>query len=90
MDKKIKALWAKNKLLFILLLIPIVLVFFGDSIIQLLVRNSGRIFKDAQETDSQLRSDQTAANTQANDLVHKADSADDNKPSVDEDWYKKK
>lgn len=86
---KISEVWSKNKILFFIIIPLIILVKFRDILIQLIVSSAKRLMKETREKDAQLRNEANAANQQANDLVKKADAADDNKPPVDEDWHKK-
>lgn len=89
MDQKIKDLWAKNKLLCILLFIPIVILMFREQIINLLLRSSRKIASDAQKTDDALAQQQAAQQAQGQALKQQGDDLGSKpKPPVTEDWNK--
>lgn len=90
MDEKIKALWANNKLLFLLALPLLLLFLFRDLLFSILVGSARKTFQKATEVDQKLATEQktaedagNAAQADAAELEKKAKSA-----TVDEDWNK--
>lgn len=99
MDEKLKAFWAKlntdvktlwsgNKMFLIGFGLLILIVKFRNVIIDLLVANSKTVLNDAVKKDTELKAEEDKANNAANKLVDEAKKLSDNKPTVDEDWYK--
>lgn len=89
MDEWAKNLWNNNKIVFFLLIPVILLIFFRNVIIDLLIKDSRKIGNEAEEKDRKLSQDETKANTQANQIIADADKKSENKPEVGEDWNKK-
>jgi hypothetical protein len=86
---KLKEVWEKNKL-FILILIPLlILAKFRDLVIDILVSSSKKLMEKTKKADAQLKQEQDSANNAANKIISDADKLSENKPDVDEDWYKK-
>ena len=69
-DQWIKDLWDRNKLLFILLSIPILLVIFRNFLIDLLVRNAKEKVEDAKKKDEVLSKEADDANKKADDFFN--------------------
>lgn len=88
MDSWIKDLWNKNKVLFFLLIPLVLLAFFRSTIIGLLIKDSRKIEADTENKNSALLKQETEANSKANQLVEDSKALSENKPKVDEDWYK--
>ena len=89
-EDKLKTLWSNNKLLLCTLLLPILILKFHSLIISLLVGDSKQILSDTVKQDTALANQETAANTQADQIIANADTtaqAAQNKP-VDENWNK--
>lgn len=100
MDEKLKTLWesakteasnlwSKNKILFFLIIPLIILAIFRDVLIQLLVSSSKKILTETKAKDEDLKGQANSLNSQANQLIDDANKKSENKPTVDEDWYKK-
>lgn len=85
----LKDLWEKNKLFFLILIPIIVLIKFRDVFINLLVKGAKREVDQTQQQDATLAKKEDQANAQANQLVQDANQLGENKPTVDENWYKK-
>jgi hypothetical protein len=100
MDEQIKAMWAKvvqkmkdiwnkNKLL-ILIVVPLILLAkFRDILISLIVASGKRLMEKTKQQDGKLKQEQDDANNKANQIVDDANKKSENKPPVDDDWYKK-
>lgn len=82
-------LWDNHKVFLIIFGIAIIAYKFREVIIDLLVSDSHKKVDEAQKKDVELRAEEKQANDQANQLVKEAESLTQNKPKVDEDWYKK-
>lgn len=89
MDQKIKDLWNNNKIVFFLLIPLILLWFFRNIIIGLLVDSGNKIVGDATQKSNELKSQQDVANAKADQIIADADKHAAEKPSVGEDWNKK-
>lgn len=89
MDQWAKDLWAKNKLVFILLIPLILLAVFRNVIIDLLVKSGNRVVGDATAKSDELKTAEDIANAQANQIKADADAAAAKKDPVGEDWNKK-
>lgn len=82
-------LWKNHKGFLIGFGVLILIIKFREVIIDILVSSSKTVLEDAKKKDSSLRADENAANNAANKLIDDAKKLDENKPKVDEDWYKK-
>lgn len=88
MDEKIKKLWAENKLVFFLLLPLIILFVFRDVVLAILTGSARKISQETAKKDADFKSQQDAANLEADRLRKEADEAGKEKPNVGEDWNK--
>lgn len=87
--EKLKEIWNKNKLL-ILIIVPLILLAkFRDILIDLIVASGKRLMDKTKAEDAKLKQEQDEANNKANQIIANADKKDDDKPPVDDDWYKK-
>ena len=89
-EAKLKDIWANNKLLLVLVAIPLLILKFRSVIIDLLVKDSRQIVDDTAKKDAALATQQTVANAQADQVIQDANKAkkdSDSKP-VDENWNK--
>lgn len=85
----LKDMWSKYGILFILVGIGLLIAKFGDIATSLLAAASKKDVENAQKTDAQLKSQEDAANQQADALVKKADELPAQQGTVTDDWYKK-
>jgi len=83
-------LFDKEKGLFILIAVGVVVVKFRDILISLLVGSAKRVEDNAIKQDAKLASQENTANTQADALVVQAQQEPSKEQNVDKDWYKKK
>lgn len=88
MDQKIKDLWNNNKLTFLLLIVPVLIAIFRNSLIDLLISNSKKIAADTQNQDTALATQEKQANDQANQIVESAEKLSQDPTKVTEDWNK--
>jgi len=89
LNMPLSQLWSQYRLFLIGFGVLILIFKFREVIIDLLVSSARKTVDEAQKQDTQLRQDETKANTQANDLRQQAEDLGKNKPKVDEDWHKK-
>lgn len=82
-------LWDNHKVFLIIFGLAIIVWRFREAIISLLISSSREAVKDAQKQDQVLKGEEKAANDQADQLRKEAEALSQNKPKVDEDWYKK-
>jgi hypothetical protein len=92
MDNFISNLWKNNKIFFFILLPLVIIWFFKDLILKLIVGVSNKELDSANKADTKLQQEQNKINDQAN--VHKAN-ADKleykiKNISEDEEWHKKR
>lgn len=85
----LKDMWSKYGILFILVGIGLLIAKFGNIATSLLAAASKKDVENAQKTDAQLKSQEDAANQQADALVKKADELPAQQGTVTDDWYKK-
>lgn len=90
MDKWLKGLWNNNKILFFILIPLVILVFFKDLILDLLIGNARKVANEAKKKDEELKNEEDKINNEANRIKTEADRIEDdiNKTEVDEDWHK--
>lgn len=88
MDSWIKKLWENNKIAFFLLIPIVLLVFFRNVIIDILLKDSRRIANETENKDKELLEDITKANAQANQIRDDANKLSENKEPIGEDWHK--
>lgn len=90
-EDKVNDLWKNHRWLLILLAIPLIILKFRSTIIDLLLGDSSKILKETSNKDSKLGDQQKAANTKADKIIEDAnkerEESDDKK--VNEDWNKK-
>lgn len=89
MDEKIKNLYNNNKIVFFLLVPLIALYFCRNILIGLLVDNGNKIAGEAAKKSDELKSEEVAANSKADQIIADADKHAADKPAVGEDWNKK-
>lgn len=89
LNTPIKELWASNRVFLISAFVLILIVKFHDAIFDAIVSSSKKLLEDSTKKDQVLRTEETSANNQANQLVEQANKLDDNKTKVDDDWNKK-
>lgn len=92
MDNFFSNLWKNNKILFFILIPLVVVWFFKDLILKLIVGVANKELQNAKEKDSSIKQEQDKANDAAD--AHKANSdkleQDIGKISEDEEWHKKR
>jgi hypothetical protein len=92
MDNFISNLWKNNKIFFFILLPLVIIWFFKDLILKLIVAVSNKELDSANKADAKLQQEQNKINDQAN--VHKAnaDKLEDKIKNIseDEEWHKKR
>jgi hypothetical protein len=90
-ENKLKDIWANNKLLLVLVAIPLLILKFRSVIIDLLVKDSRKIVDETTKKDDALKTEQTVANTKADQIIVDANKAkkDSDSQTVNEDWNKK-
>jgi hypothetical protein len=92
MDNFISNLWKNNKIFFFILLPLVIIWFFKDLILKLIVGVSNKELDNANKADAKLQQEQNKINDQAN--VHKAnaDKLEDKIKNIseDEEWHKKR
>jgi len=91
-DSWIKNLWEKNKIIFFILLPLVLLVFFKDFILELLIGSARKMANKAKEKDSSLKAEEDKLNNDAEKHKTEADRLNDeieNGKDPDEDWHKK-
>jgi cell division protein FtsB len=94
MDEKIKNLWNNNKILFILLIIPITLWFLKDIIFAMVASSARKTAEEARKEDGKLSEEVTRLDKEAAVTKAEADAAgkrvtNRKEEDVDEDWHKK-
>lgn len=92
MDNWIKNLWNNNKILFFVLLPLVLIVFFRDLIMELLIGSVRKEVRETKDKDAKLKAEQDAANKEAERLKAEADKIDkdiENGKDPDKDWHKK-
>jgi len=88
MDDWIKNLWKENKLVFFLLIPLILIIFFRDLIISLIVGNARKVANKAKAKDAELKAKADAANIEADKLKSQSDKAEDRiKKDPGLDWH---
>lgn len=85
----ISYLWDNHKFFLIIFGVAIIAYKFREVIIDLLVADSHKKVDEAQKKDAILKSEEKQANDQAEQLIKEAEALSQDKPKVDEDWYKK-
>lgn len=85
----ISYLWDNHKVFLIIFGVAIIVYKFREVIIDLLVADSHKKMDEAKKQDAALKAEEKQANDQANQLVKEAEALSQDKPKVDEDWYKK-
>lgn len=85
----LKALWDHNKLLISLVIAALAVAKYRDLLMNLIAAASKRLLKNTQEKSDKLTNQSNSLSQQADDLANKAKHEGDNKPSVDDDWFKK-
>lgn len=86
----LKGLWASNKLKFILVLIPIVLLIAMKIAAWITKLSAERVMNNARRDDAALKGQADSLNNQANEHLANADKLANDSTAVDEDWNKKK
>lgn len=89
MLEKLKELWAKYKLVVIIAVPLLILGWFRDLIIDMLVSNSNKMVDKTKEQSDSLKTQETKVNAQADQVIADADKKSQDKPEVTEDWNKK-
>lgn len=84
----IAKLWENNKIFLICFGLLILVIKFQDVIFDFLVKSSKKLVEDSAKKDQELKQEQDQANNQANQLVQEAQDLGNNRPAVDENWYK--
>ena len=85
----ISELWEKNKLFLVCFIVLILIVKFHDAIFDAIVSSSKKLLEESTKKDQILKTEEKAANDQANKLVEQSKALDSNKPTVDDNWFKK-
>ena len=84
-----KDIWNKDKGFFIAFGVLILFVKFRDLLIDLLLNSAKRVSDNAKKEDGKLANEESQANSQANDLIKKAQDLPNQQKPIDRDWYKK-
>lgn len=87
---QVKELWAKYSIFFIIVGALLLVAKFGNVLMDLLAYFSKKDVEAATKKSDQLKSEEDAANKQANDLVKKANDLPNQEGPVDENWDRKK
>lgn len=82
--------WVQHKAFILAALGAIVAIKFREILISLIVNSGKQLGKDTEKKDQVLKSEESAANNQANALVEKAKVAGQANTDADLDWNKKK
>ena len=92
MNKWIIDLWENNKILFWILIPLVLIVFFKDLILDLLIGSARRISNAARQKDESLKSKEDRANNEANRLRDEANRIQNEIDNINpgEDWNNKK
>ncbi len=87
----ISNLWGKNKFLFFILIPVIILVFFKEVIIEMLIGSAKKMVTETKQKDADLRVELEGLKNKANNEKKEADKIDDKINNVDDDpdWHKK-
>ena len=94
MNEKLNSLWEKNKFLFVLLLPVVLLLFFKDALLALLINSIRRTSNGSKIADEKLKSDSNQLDSDADRTKAEADSLekkikDRTTDDVSEDWHLK-
>jgi len=91
LEEKAKSL-SSNKLWFLLLLLPVIILKYRSIIIDLLIKDSNKIVNDTTKKDNVLASEQQAASVQADQILKDANDAKEksDQETVTADWNVKK
>jgi hypothetical protein len=89
LSQPVTTLWQESRVFLLVFGIIILIVKFRDVIIDLILGEAKHQVDTATKTDAQLKSQENAANDQANQLRKEADTLSDNLPPVTDDWNKK-
>lgn len=90
LQQDLQTLWDHDKFFLLLFGILIITIKFGNVFMDFIASKSKKEVELATAEDSVLKTQENAANAQANDLVKQAQQLGQEKPVTNEDWYEKK
>jgi uncharacterized protein YlxW (UPF0749 family) len=92
MDNFISNLWKNNKIFFFILLPLVIIWFFKDLILKLIVGVSNKELDSTKKADAKLQQEQNKINDQANAHKANADKLENEIKNIseDEEWHKKR
>lgn len=85
-----KSLWEKYGILFIIMGALLLIAKYSSVFMEFLSWSSKKDLQDAQKVDTQLKTQEDAANKQADALVQAAKDLPKQEGTVSDDWYTKK
>jgi cell division protein FtsB len=85
---QINDLWNKYRWLIIFAVIGLLILKFRSLFLDLLVKDSKELVNTTQKEDEQLAKEEQDLKDQAEKLQQEASALDNQKPQIDENWYK--